>query len=218
MIHNPLNPNQTLYIEGTFKGLPTLPGHGPFVMEYLNALYRVLQQALNANSRVSALRLDLRFPLGMEARDVHISNAYITRFIESLKAKVRHNRQRVKERDGRVHDTDVRYVWAREVGKEGRVHYHVALFVSSDAFFSFGKITSPQQNMVHRIQAAWASALGLVAEQASGLVHFPENAVYRFDLGSPREAADFFERASYLCKANTKQFGLGHHGFGASRH
>jgi hypothetical protein len=218
MIHNPLNPNQTLYVEGTFKGLPTLPGHGPFVTEYLNAVYRVLQQALNANRRVSALRLDLRFPLGMEARDDHISNAYITRFIESLKAKVRHNRQRVKERDGRVHDTDVRYVWAREVGKDGRVHYHVALLVSSDAFFSFGKLTSGQQNMVHRIQEAWTSALGLPAEQTSGLVHFPENAVYRFDLRSPREAADFFERASYLCKANTKQFGLGHHGFGASRH
>ncbi|WP_439590338.1 YagK/YfjJ domain-containing protein [Hydrogenophaga sp.] len=77
---------------------------------------------------------------------------------------------------------------------------------------------SDQQNMANRIQEAWASALGLPLELTKGLVHFPENAVYRFDPESPPEAAAFFRRASYLCKATTKQFGLGHHGFGASRH
>lgn len=218
MLFNPFNRNQALYHQSTFKGLPIQTAYGPFVTEYLNALYRVLQQALSANRWVCALRLDLRFPLSMEARDDNVSNAYITRFIESLKAKVRHNRQRVKERDGRVHDTDVRYIWAREVGEDGRVHFHVALLVDGDAYFSFGKLTSGRQNMVHRIQEAWASALGLTTEQTSGLVHFPDNAVYRFDLNSPLEAAEFFHRASYLCKATTKRFGLGHHGFGASRH
>ena len=217
MYSNPSNRNQTLHYEGIFKGLPVLTGHGPLVADYLDALYFVLQKSLMAHRRVCAFRFDLHFPVSMVAEDEAITNAFMTRFIESLKAKVRHNRQRVQERDGRVHDTDVRYVWAREVGSKGRVHYHVALLVNGDAFFSFGKLTSGGQNMANRIQEAWASALGLPLQGTMGLVHFPENPVYRFDPDSPLEAAEFFERASYLCKAHTKQFGLGHHGFGASR-
>lgn len=218
MYINPSNRNQTLHYEGAFKGLRVLTDHGPFVTEYLDALYRVQQQALKAHRRVCAFRFDLRFPVSMEAKDDNITNTLMTRFIESLKAKIRHDRQRAKERRSYAHDTDVRYVWAREVGDEGRVHYHFALLVNGNAYYSLGKLNSDSQNMANRIQEAWASALDLPLELTKGLVHFPENAVYRFDLDSPPEAADFFERASYLCKANTKQFGLGHHGFGASRH
>lgn len=218
MYINPSNRNQTLHYEGTFRGLPVLTKHGPFVVEYLDALYRVQQQALKAHRRVCAFRFDPRFPVSMEAKDDAISNTFMTRFIESLKAKIRHDRQRAKERRSSAHDTDVRYVWAREVGDDARVHFHVALLVNEDAYFTLGKLNSDRQNMSSRIQEAWASALDLPLELTKGLVHFPENAVYRFDPESPREAADFFHRASYLCKANTKQFGLGHHGFGASRH
>lgn len=219
MYINPFNRNQTLHYEGTFKRLRVLTDHGPFVVEYLDALYRVQQQALEAHRRVCAFRFDLRFPVSMEAKDDNIPNAFMTRFIESLKAKIRHDRQRAKERRSSAHDTDVRYVWAREVGNDDRrVHYHFALLVNEDAYFTLGKLTSVQQNMANRIQEAWASALGLPPAKTRGLVHFPENCVYRFDPESPLEAAEFFERASYLCKANTKQFGLGHHGFGASRH
>lgn len=218
MYINPSNRNQTLHYECTFKGQPVLTDHGPFVTEYLDALYRVQQQALEAHRRVCAFRFDLRFPVSMEATEDNVSNAYITRFVESLKAKIRHDRQRAKERLSLAHDTEVRYVWAREVGDDGRVHYHFALLVNGNAYFTLGKLTSDQQNMASRIQEAWASALGLLLERTKGLVHFPENAVYRFDPESPPEAADFFHRASYLCKANTKLFGLGHHGFGTSRH
>lgn len=218
MYINPFNRNQTLHYERTFKGLPVLPDNRPFVAEYLDTLYRVQQQALEAHRRVCAFRFDLRFPVSMEAKDDNITNAFMTRFIESLKAKIRHDRQRVKERRSSAHDTDVRYVWTREVGDEGRVHYHFALLVNGNAYFSLGKLTSDQKNMANRIQEAWASALGLPPAKTRGLVHFPEHCVYRFDPESPLEAAEFFERASYLCKAHTKQFGLGHHGFGASRH
>lgn len=219
MHSNPSNRNQTLHYEGTFRGLPVQTDHGPLVADYLDALYFVLQKSLAAHRRVCAFRFDLRFPIGMEAWDDIIRNALMTRFMESLKAKIRHDRQRAKERRDYAHDTDVRYVWAREVGLlDGRVHYHVAVLVNGDAYFALGKLNSDRQNMASRIQAAWASALGLPLERTMGLVHFPDNAVYRFDQCSPLEVADFFHRASYLCKANTKQFGLGHHGFGTSRH
>lgn len=218
MYLNPSNRNQTLHYECRFKGLPVLTAHGPLVTEYLHALYRVVQQALEAHRRVCAFRFDLRFPANMAAWDHMITNEFMTRFIESLKAKIRHNRRQASQRLQLAHDTGVRYVWAREAGVDGRVHFHVALLLNEDAFFTLGKLNSDRENMGHRIQAAWASALGLTFEQTMGLVHFPENCVYRFDAGSPPEVAAFFERASYLCKANTKQFGLGHHGFGASRH
>lgn len=218
MYTNPANRNQTLHYEPTFKGLPVLTEHGPFVAEYLEALYRVQHQALEAHRRVCGFRFDPRFPVSMDAKDDSTTNAFMTRFFESLKAKIRHDRQRAKERLHLAHDTDVRYVWAREVGIDGRVHFHVALLVNEDAYFTLGKLKSDRQNMANRIQESWASALGLPLERTMGLVHFPDNAVYRFDPDSPLEAAEFFERASYLCKAHTKQFGLGHHGFGTSRH
>lgn len=110
MYINPSNRNQTLHYEGAFKGLRVLTDHGPFVTEYLDALYRVQQQALKAHRRVCAFRFDLRFPVSMEAKDDNITNTLMTRFIESLKAKIRHDRQRAKERRSYAHDTDVRYV------------------------------------------------------------------------------------------------------------
>lgn len=217
MLRNPSNPNQSLYYDGTFKGLPIQMDHAPFITKYLETLYRVLQQALAAHPRVTGFRFDLHFPQGMDASDDRITNEYITRFIESLKAKIRHDRQRAKQRLYLAHDSDVHYVWAREIGFHGRVHYHVTLLVNGDAYFTLGKLTSDDMNMAHRIEGAWASALGMPVDAIKGLVHFPDNPVYRFDRNSPLEIADFFFRASYLCKALTKLFGNGQHGFGASR-
>ena len=44
-------------------------------------------------------------------------NAIIERFIESFKAKIRHNRQLAFLANKYAHDTVVRYVWTREVGQ-----------------------------------------------------------------------------------------------------
>lgn len=191
---------------------------GPFVLEYLQSLHEVIQRALVNHRRVCGIRFDLRYPLsaGMEAGGG--SNEAISRFIESLKAKIRHDRSRAQVQRPYAHDTDVRYVWAREIGQDGRVHYHVAVLLNRDAYFTLGKFASSEQNMAKRIQEAWASALRLSTDQAAGLVHFPDNAVYRFELETPQQLQAFFYRASYLCKVNTKHFGHGQHGFGASRH
>lgn len=191
---------------------------GPFVLEYLQSLHEVIQRALANHRRVCGIRFDLRYPLsaGMEAGGSN--NEAISRFIESLKAKIRHDRSRAQVQRPYAHDTDVRYVWAREIGQDGRVHYHVAVLLNRDAYFTLGQFTSSEKNMAKRIQEAWASALRLSTDQAAGLVHFPDNAVYRFELETPQQLQAFFYRASYLCKVNTKHFGNGQHGFGASRH
>ncbi|HIE1827244.1 TPA: YagK/YfjJ domain-containing protein [Pseudomonas aeruginosa] len=54
-------------------------------------------------------------------------------------------------------------------------------------------------------------------EKAAGLVHIPKNATYRIDIDDRESQKIFFRRASYICKAATKQYGNGQHGFGCSR-
>ena len=126
-------------------------------------------------------------------------------------------------RDNRyAHDTVVRYVWAREVGKghrgqHGRPHYHMAVLLNYDAYCALGRFSPGRDNMFNRLQDAWASALGLPLDAVVGLVEIPANPYYCIHRDDSESIAQFFHRASYLCKAATKEFGNGGHGFGASR-
>jgi hypothetical protein len=86
-----------------------------------------------------------------------------------------------------------------------------------DAFNALGKFESGRSNMFNRLEEAWASALGLPVEAVRGLVEIPSNPTYCLRRNDPQGQADFFYRASYLCKAATKVYGDGQHGFGASR-
>lgn len=220
MPRNPNNTNQHLYTDPTYLGLPIMVGKGPMIENYLQHLYRVTNQAMNDYSRVLAFRVDLRFPFVV--RDVinstdELSGQVIARFIDSFKAKIRHNRQQAKQQNPYAHDSAVRYVWAREVGAQGQVHFHVAFLLNYNAFCSLGKFESGRDNMFNRLQEAWASALGLPVEVVMGLVEIPSNSCYRLGRGDGESVANFFFRASYLCKAATKVYGGGHHGFGASR-
>lgn len=214
---NPSNRNQRLNYASIYRNLPVMQEKGPMIESYLESLYRVIDNTLADYPRVCAFRFDLRFPWRMHAEDDLIDNQVISRFIESLKAKIKHNRMLARQSNTTFHDTKLRYVWAREVGDDNRVHYHVALLCNRDAYFSMGNFISGLPNMYQRIHEAWASALGLPQGDAIGSVHVPPNAVYRFSRDDTSGASDFFFRASYLCKVSTKNFGLGHHGFGASR-
>lgn len=186
-------------------------------MEYLRRLEEVINYALGESNRVFAFRVELRFPAGTAWEYAEADNRVITRFIESFKAKIRHNRQCAKQLTPHTHDSAVRYVWAREIGEEGSVHYHVLILLNGHAYYSLGDFTLGRDNNYNRVNEAWASALGLYVSQLSGLVHFPVNPVYRVERNDQLEINNLFYRASYLCKADTKYFGNGVHGFGASR-
>ncbi len=214
---NPANRNQTLFEQVSYAGLPVMHDKGPFVTEYLEALLRTLNKSLDDYPRLCSIRFDLRFPHNFQADDEMTTNTVISRFIESLKAKIEHDRMCARRRNPHAHQTKVRYVWAREVGSDGRVHYHVALFLNGDAYFTLGKFDSESVNLGKRITAAWASALWITESHAVGLVHFSDKGVYRIQASDPLAVADFFHRASYLCKVKTKSFGFGYHGFGYSR-
>lgn len=187
------------------------------VTEYLAALRSVLERSLAQYGRVFAFRFDLRLPEGTDACSELFPNSVVSSFVESLKAKIRHNREAARENGTLTHDTKVRYFWVREIGDRGRVHYHFTVLLNGHAFNWLGRYQSSEGNTANRVCEAWASALGVSIAFAKPLVHFPENPSYMLSRGDHESIGSFFRRASYLCKARTKQYGFGHHGYGASR-
>ena len=215
------NRNLRLYSAATFQGLPIMVEKGPFILGYLEALNRTINLALDQYPRVIAFRVDLRLSRLMGFTDDALSNRVISRFIESSKAKIEHNRDKAREQYKYAHDCRVRYVWAREVGCGGRPHYHLLILLNRDAYYTVGRLQPQRPNMISRMQEAWASALKCEVEQVRGLVHIPPNAEFRVDRnvrpGNVDQLPELFRRASYLCKAATKRYGDGSHGFGCSR-
>ena len=217
MIRHPSNTNLSLYYGNTYQGFPVQVAKGPFICEYLNRLYQTVGRALTQYPRVFAFRFDLRLPTETQLPDFVCTNQVIERFMESFKAKIAHNRSQARQLNKYAHDSKVRYVWAREQGQHGKPHYHLAILLNRDAFTALGKFETGRDNMFNRLEQAWASALGLSVEAVRGLVELPRNPCYHLNLGELGGQAEFFHRASYLCKAATKVFGDGSHGFGASR-
>ena len=210
------NPNHTFHYGTEYAGLP-IQDKGPFISEYLNRLYCTIHRTLNQYREVFAFRFDLRLPANHIPNGSAYENELIDRFIESFKAKIKHNRQMARRQNPYAHDSAVRYAWAREVGHQGRPHYHLAILLNKDAYCAIGAYAPGRDNMFNRLHEAWASALGLPGNAVSGLVHIPNNAYYFLRRDDQGSIADFFYRASYMCKAATKAYGNGGHGFGSSR-
>jgi hypothetical protein len=217
MTRHQSNQNLTLYFESFYQDLPIQADKGPFISEYLHRLYQTINRAIGQYREVFAFRLDLRLPANDRWDDYGNQNEVIERFIESFKAKIRNNRQRALRENKYAHDSTVRYVWAREIGQHGRPHYHLAIFLNKDAFCALGKFELGKDNMFNRLNQAWASALRISLTDVDGLVEIPRNACYHLHREDQASLEALFYRASYLCKAATKTYGDGAHGFGASR-
>lgn len=217
MSRHPYNTNLHLYHGTTYAGMPVMFDKGPFILEYLDALDVTIKSALNEYSRVFAFRVDLRLPVdGYLPCDAY-TNVVIGRFLDSFKAKIKHNRDMARKTSGYAHACRVRYVWAREVAGSGRPHYHLLILLNQDAFYTLGRIDSENDNLRSRMDEAWASALGVPVGAVSGLVEVPDNPVYRLHRNDPESYRALFYRASYICKKATKVYGDGQHAFGCSR-
>lgn len=221
MLRHPDNTNLRLHHDDTFEGLPVMVEKGPFVWQYLSRLKHTIDLALEQYPRLLAFRADLRLPVGIDLPDHAYRNKVVSDFIESFKAKIKHNRDKARERNPFAHTCKVRYVWAREVGWGGRPHYHLLILLNRDAYYTVGRLRSEAGNMISRMQEAWASALGLHDNQADGLVEIPRNAEYRVDryvrVGDEDVLPDLFYRASYLCKTATKSYGDRQRSFDTSK-
>jgi len=221
ILRHPDNTNLSLHYESTFEGLPVMVEKGPFIAEYLTALKRVIDLALREYPRLLAFRVDLRLPTGIRLPDYAYRNGVISRFIESFKAKIEHNRSKAREQNKYAHACKVRYFWVRERGQGQTYHYHLLILLNRDAYYTIGRLQSEADNMISRMEEAWASALGLSVDQVEGLVNIPDRAVYRIDrnvrAGSGNALSELFYRASYLCKTATKAYGHNQHSYGYSR-
>lgn len=219
-LRHPVNTNLHLHYGGIFEGFRLMGDKGPFIRKYLSDLKHTIELALAEYPRVLAFRVDLRLPQGVELPDYAYTNQVISRFFESFTKKIQYHQERVAER-GYSRGCKVRYVWSREIGQEGRQHYHLLIVLNRDAYYTVGRLRSDRVNMISRIEESWAGALGLPVGLMTGLVHIPKNAEYLVDRvnrrGKGDELTNLFYRASYLCKVATKSYGDRQRGFGTSR-
>ncbi|EEW7294935.1 inovirus Gp2 family protein [Escherichia coli] len=184
--------------------------YNPFWQQRIRETVR---HALNVHPRLTALRVDLRFPDVPAATDA----AVISRFINALKARIDAYQKR-KHREGkRVHPTTLHYVWAREFGEcKGKKHYHLMQLVNRDTWCRAGDYRAPG-SLAGMIEQAWCSALGVDAGCHATLVHFPAWPAVWLARNDDTGFQQVLERADYLAKEHTKAHCTGERNFGCSR-
>lgn len=211
------NANLHLLYNPAFNGLRIQEKYLPMASEYLQALYDTMHKALSDYPRVMAFRIEPKIPTKISDRmTLEDHKRLIKRFIASLKAIIKHDRQQ-KRLSGWVPDTKVRYVWCREIGCNGKPHYHFFFLLNRAVYHLLGEACSPNENLISRVSRAWYSALGIVWNPQEPWVHVPKNPHYWIDRDNANSFQEAFYRASYFCKAETKQYGLGVRMFGSSR-
>ncbi|HGM9945903.1 inovirus Gp2 family protein [Providencia zhijiangensis] len=185
--------------------------------KYQNVFVDVINQAVNEFPRTLALRIDLRFPSDYKYSN---SSLEITRFIESLKAKLRVDCLRKNKIWGRRWRNRLRYIWVREIGNSNRrKHYHALLLLNKDLYHGAGKFDS-DNSLAALIQQAWYSALGLDSIMYSSLVHFPVSGVFHLNINKEdyeQKLNQLLKRMEYLAKNYTKSYDDGYRSIGRSR-
>ncbi|HHH1419503.1 TPA: inovirus Gp2 family protein [Yersinia enterocolitica] len=192
--------------------------HAPFNTTYLQRILRVINNATVEHTRTMAVRVDLRLP-----DDILITRqGLISRFIESLDAKIA-ARYRSKVKQGkRTYPCHLRDAWVREVGEiNQKSHYHIVLFVNNDTFNGLGSYDEEGTGLASLIREAWLSALQLgYGPEYRTLARFPANPLYYLDVNSAgyREVYDQLTfRLSYFAKERTKSYCREERSFGCSQ-
>ncbi|QEY63793.1 inovirus Gp2 family protein [Metapseudomonas lalkuanensis] len=190
--------------------------------DYLMSIHSLLSDIVMIHPRWTVIRLDLHVPEGCV-----MPQRAITDFIESLKSQLAHA-QSIKTAAGkRAYNPMLRYVWVREWESSRSPHYHLALMLSRDAYFSLGDYTNLQsddcsydQMLAGRIFKAWGVALGLDWTIAMKGVLFAPQPVSPLQVQHKDFEKQFravFYRLSYFAKKKSKVYGDGQRNFGMSQ-
>lgn len=206
----PDNSNLTVFHNQFFNGLTVY--QKPLVKEYLMAIQNFLEISLNEYTRLYVLRFDLRYP---EKYYCFENSSDITKFIARLNSRLEADLKR-KDKEHKCH---MRYVWVKEKEHSDNYHYHVAISLNKDVYFTKGKFDSTENNLSKMIQEAWESVIDNCIPGLSGLVHFCKNGDYWINDKDKKgeQYKECFERLSYLAKIETKKFGSRLKNFGSSR-
>ncbi len=195
-----------LHTSPYFNGYPVQDKYQPLMVSYLQVHEQVLMRALTECPRVCVLRFELKIPINT----IMHSDLLITKFIDSLRYRVKSDLAKKNNRTGRSTKCQLRYIWVKELSKSHGWHYHLVIFLNHDVYNCFGSLNASSGNMFARIRASWASALGVNYEGVSGLIHIPNNAVYKVDVNAingVEQIHDVLYRLSYFAKVQTKPFG-----------
>jgi len=210
-----LDPNLWIFNGYYYNGMPLVWQQGPFIHNYLQRIDKTIQGALQEHASIMAVRVDLRLPFQFDWMAQPDWRPLFSRFIASLKAKIK-ARQAQAVRDGkRFHPTKLNFVWTREFGQSGRPHYHCALLFNKQTFRGLGEFNPYSGSLYGMISSAWASALGVEEHLAEGLVSNPRGPTYRISRGERYD--DLFFSLSYFAMLASKRFGLASHNFGSSK-
>lgn len=222
---HPDRPDILLHWNRLYREMRVQTGSGPLIVNYLETLYRVMNQALHSNSRVLAVRIDLHYPDEMPVTPHHAGNFHITQWLWHLNWELHHAWTKYPH--------NIRYVWCREQHKSEKHHYHVLLLFNANAYFCIGDISPSESgcydanNLYHRIVRAWCKAIDWPPEKMKGLVHAAKTKQEQKQekkkrhwiilRDAPASFADVFYAASYLCKVFSKPLVQRIHCFDGSR-
>ncbi|MFJ5440221.1 inovirus Gp2 family protein [Pectobacterium brasiliense] len=198
--------------------------YGSHVTSYKNKIVGVINNAVKEHPRTLALRMDLHDPVILDNGDTiscfaNTDSGAISRFTNSLKAKLAADEQRKRKEGKRVHPNTLRYAWVREFTQNGKRHFHVFLFLNKDAYYHLGDFNMDDDTLRTMITSAWCSALNLTPEKGQHLVQYPTNGKYvlhRDDILNDIYPSDLLNRIDYLTKVKSKIFGDGYRSFGCS--
>lgn len=224
------NNHLRLHYEPFWNGLPVQIQHGPLIANYLESIFRTMHRSLAEFNRTVVVRLDIRFPQGWTGLDTSV----ISDFLEELQWQLDYA-ERMQSRHGkRIYPNTLRYSWVKEQVDSDQWHYHLALMLNRDAYFTLGMFPSRQEverspvirgrhvgnNLASRCMYAFAAALKTHPINVFGCVHFPNNAIYSIDSNSQYFSGQFeaaFWRLSYLAKVHSKHYGDHSWNFSCSR-
>ena len=218
------NKNLSISRYRNYEDLPVMGSKGPLIPEYLDKIKKTFDLALAEHSKITLVRVDLRFPSVMSQPEIDsLGTDVISRFWASLKAQMDHYVQCINYQcNGNCVWSTLRYVWCMEEGAAdyGRVHYHIALLVNWEVFKSVGNYGSNEGCLAGMVNEAWARALRKNYADVSGSVSFPPNEAYYIktdENGVVHGYERAFHRVSYFAKSSTKQFSNHRRHFGCSR-
>ncbi len=211
----PDNTNLKVWTQPSYQGLSVNITY-ELVEQYLHKLKRVIDLSIQDYPRVFAVCLQLHCKCPTE--DLANNNKVMSRFKDAVDSRIASYQKRSTRCDLTLDLCRMRIAWGREQSGSHLPHFHVVLLFNRELFYSLGSFNSDTGGLFQLILSAWCSALNIPREYAAGLVHVPSNAEYYLNRSDEyAQLPSFFQRASYLCKVDTKCFGQGLQSFGGSR-
>jgi len=209
------NTNLSIWSQPLYQGLPVNTKH-QLVEQYLQKLKTIIERSTHDYPRVFAVIVQLHCPY--PTQELAASNRVMGRFKDALIARIEAYRKRLSKQGGVADTCQVRLAWGREQSGSHVPHFHVLLLFNRELFHALGDIRPGRGGLYQIIQGAWCSALKIPPVYGVGLVQVPDAAGYYLSRSnSYAQLPALFQRASYICKVDTKCFGQGLHSFGGSR-